>query len=146
MAIDTNGDWKIDLHEALDSMHMEEENGTTPEWFTDLDSNHDGSLDTTEFDSDLNDDVLAETGWSGERCHICVPSPFGSSCQPIPQISCDCHALGTSYCNYDGKCFCKEGWFGSRCHEKLFHPSIFSLSTNSSKNDAHLPSCRMQLS
>ena len=51
---------KIDLQEALTSLKMEN-NGTTPEWFTELDTNHDGFLETEEFDPDLNNDLVTET-------------------------------------------------------------------------------------
>ena len=56
MAIDTNGDSKIDLHEAIDSMHMVQKNASTPQWVTGFDSNHDASLGTEEFEFDLNYD------------------------------------------------------------------------------------------
>ena len=51
---------KIDLQEALTSLKMEI-NGITPQWFTDLDTNHDGFIETEEFDSDLNDNLVTET-------------------------------------------------------------------------------------
>ena len=60
MAIDVNGDLKIDLQEAFYSMDMDQKNGTAPEWFTDLDVNNDTVIETKEFDTDLTDKVLVE--------------------------------------------------------------------------------------
>ena len=57
-AIDTNGDLKIDLKEALDSFGMDENLETPPTWFSDMDANKDGFIGTEEFDPDLNDDIV----------------------------------------------------------------------------------------
>ena len=56
--IDTNGDLKIDLQEALDRLDMDETLETPPTWFSDMDANKDGFIETEEFDPDLNDDIV----------------------------------------------------------------------------------------
>ena len=72
MAIDTNGDLKIDLQEALVSLNMTQENGTTPQWFTELDTNHDGFLESKEFDSDLDDTVMGGVQGTDDRNEMLV--------------------------------------------------------------------------
>ena len=57
-AIDTNGDLKIDLKEALDNLGMDQNLETPPTWFSDMDANKDGFIETEEFDPDLNDDIV----------------------------------------------------------------------------------------
>ena len=64
--IDTNGDLKIDLQEALSSLNLTQKNDATPEWFTDIDFNHDGSIDFTEFSTKFNDH------WGTKTAHVHV--------------------------------------------------------------------------
>ena len=61
-AIDTNGNLEIDLKEALelDSFEMDESLETAPSWFSEMDANKDGFIETEEFDPDLNDDIVIQ--------------------------------------------------------------------------------------
>ena len=58
--IDTNGDLKIDLKEALDTFGMDQNLETPPTWFSDMDANKDGFIETEEFDPDLNDEIVIQ--------------------------------------------------------------------------------------
>ena len=64
-AIDTNGDLKIDLKEALDNLGMDQNLETPPTWFSDMDANKDGFLSYSEFVAGRRR-AFAETGKNSE--------------------------------------------------------------------------------
>ena len=60
VAIDTNADLKIDLDEALARVGAKGTLTSPPNWFTDMDTNKDGFIDTEEFDPGLNDQIILD--------------------------------------------------------------------------------------
>ena len=60
VAIDTNADLKIDLDEALARVGAKGTLTSPPDWFTDMDTNKDGFIDTEEFDPGLNDQIILD--------------------------------------------------------------------------------------
>ena len=51
---------KIDLDEALARVGDNGTMASSPDWFTDMDTNKDGFIETEEFDHGLNDQIILD--------------------------------------------------------------------------------------